>query len=129
MKLLTVYLVQSYKKLKDQKKDLKVLVAVGGTVIGSTIWSKMSASESTRRVFIDSTVASLKLYGLDGINLCWIYPGYKEKNGVDSDKENFLYLLKVSYYLAKKNCKLLNIAGTTFCVRQKWISLDGCCVP
>lgn len=59
--------------LKADNPKLKILVAVGGWT-WSNQFSNMAASAATRKAFIDSTIALLRQYKLDGIDIDWEYP-------------------------------------------------------
>lgn len=71
----------------------KVLVAVGGgeDSVGPK-YSNMASSWGSRKEFIDSAIAILKQYKLDGLDMDWEYPAHN--GGVPADRENFSLLLK-----------------------------------
>ncbi|RUS27989.1 glycosyl hydrolases family 18-domain-containing protein [Jimgerdemannia flammicorona] len=75
----------------------KVLISVGGWS-GCIAFSKIAASASARKAFIDWNVAQIKTYDTDGVDIDWEYPGKQGAgcNGVDVDNDtpNFLTLLK-----------------------------------
>ncbi|KAK7072958.1 Cht9p [Halocaridina rubra] len=78
--------------LKTQNPKMKVLVAVGGWTEGSTKYSNMARTASSRRAFITSVVDFIKTHGFDGLDLDWEYPA--NRGGVPEDKENFVLLVK-----------------------------------
>ena len=80
--------------LKKQSPKLKVLVSVGGWLADG--FSDAALTDSSRRTFARSTVALLREYTLDGIDLDWEYPG-QGIAGIKyraEDKQNFTLLLK-----------------------------------
>lgn len=81
--------------LKQQNPSLKVLVSVGGW-LWSGKFSDAVLTKQSRRVFIDSAVAFIKRYDLDGLDIDWEYPG---QVGVGNhfrpeDKQNYTEVLK-----------------------------------
>lgn len=90
---------QILRQLVALKKDhprLKVLVSLGGWG-GCAPCSEVFASEARRRTFAKTTVALLKEYGADGLDLDWEYPaieGYPGHRFDPSDKNNFTELVK-----------------------------------
>ncbi|XP_021348523.1 chitotriosidase-1-like [Mizuhopecten yessoensis] len=75
--------------LKTNNADLKVLLSVGGWEQGSESFSFMVSRPKRRRTFANSTVAFLRLYGFDGLDLAWQYPAQREGSNEDTDKKNF----------------------------------------
>ncbi|KAI8987339.1 glycoside hydrolase superfamily [Mycotypha africana] len=77
--------------------NCKVLISVGGWS-GSISFSKMAASKSSRKQFIDWNLQQIETYGTDGVDIDWEYPGRQGAgcNQVDAakDVQNFLSLLK-----------------------------------
>jgi chitinase len=56
----------------------------------------MMAKDSVKRkTFIDSVVPFLQLYGFEGLDFDWEYPGDREGSDPDNDKENFSILVSV----------------------------------
>lgn len=82
-------------ELKKRNPDLKLLISVGGWT-GSGGFSDMALTAASRRVFIDSAVAFMKTYRLDGVDLDWEYPGLPGYGNTHrpEDKENFTALLR-----------------------------------
>ncbi|HTJ29702.1 MAG TPA: glycoside hydrolase family 18 protein, partial [Acidobacteriaceae bacterium] len=80
---------------KAQNPSLTVLVSVGGW-LWSGNFSEMCLTAESRRVFIDSVMAFLDRYKLDGLDIDWEYPGLEgaTKNFRPEDKENFTALVK-----------------------------------
>lgn len=81
-------------ELKERNAKLKILVSVGGWT-WSGGFSDMALTPQSRKRFIDSAVAFLKRYQLDGLDIDWEYPGQK---GMDNkyrpeDRENCTALL------------------------------------
>lgn len=60
--------------LKARHPHLRLMASVGGWT-RSYGFSNMAASPTLRAAFIDSSVAFLRRYGFDGIDLDWEYPG------------------------------------------------------
>ena len=66
--------------LKAQRPDLKVMFSVGGWTFNDKpatwhIFSDMVADTSRRHAFIQSTIALMRQYRFDGLDLDWEYPG------------------------------------------------------
>ncbi|GIY59439.1 chitotriosidase-1 [Caerostris darwini] len=83
---------ERFNGLKKKNPQLKTLIAIGGWNEGSTKYSQMARSASSRRTFINSSVEFLQKYGFDGLDLDWEYPALR--GGVPEDKGNFVQLLK-----------------------------------
>ena len=64
--------LQKIPSLRQQNPSLKVLLSVGGW--GARGFSGAAATKDTRAVFIQSALAIIEKYGLDGIDLDWEYP-------------------------------------------------------
>ncbi|CAG8436430.1 2711_t:CDS:2 [Ambispora gerdemannii] len=76
---------------------VKVSIAIGGWS-GSKSFSTMVSSVANRATFISATVAMVKQYNLDGVDIDWEFPGRKGLKcnifNSQSDTSNFLLLLK-----------------------------------
>jgi chitinase len=84
------------KRLKAKSPHLKTLISVGGWT-WSNRFSDVAADATTRKVFAESTVAFLREYGFDGVDLDWEYPGIETIPGGSyrpEDKQNFTILLQ-----------------------------------
>nr|CAD7602442.1 unnamed protein product [Timema genevievae] len=71
-------------KLKAISPQTKVMLAIGGWNEGSSKYSDMASTASSRQQFADSVVAFLTKYGFDGLDVDWEYPA--QRGGVDADK-------------------------------------------
>ena len=102
--------LQKIPSLRQQNPSLKVLLSVGGW--GARGFSGAAATKDTRAVFIQSALAIIEKYGLDGIDLDWEYPVNGAWGLVASqpaDRDNFTALLK-ELRAAVGNIKLVTIA-------------------
>lgn len=81
--------------LRQRNPSLKLLVSVGGWG-GSGHFSDMALTRESRALFIDSVVAFLKQYDLDGLDVDWEYPGLAGAGNRfrPEDKENYTALLR-----------------------------------
>jgi chitinase len=81
--------------LKKINPQLAILVSVGGWT-WSGQFSDMSLTKESRNVFIDSAVAFITRYQLDGLDVDWEYPGLKGNHNRfrPEDKQNYTLLLK-----------------------------------
>ncbi|KAL6259698.1 hypothetical protein P5V15_009613 [Pogonomyrmex californicus] len=85
--------IGNYKKMTALRhRGLKVSLGIGGWNEGSRNYSMMASSSESRRTFIASTVEFLKMYGFDGLDLDWEFPG--SRGGAPYDKQNFVSLVK-----------------------------------
>jgi chitinase len=81
--------------LKQQNPSLTVLVSVGGW-LWSGNFSDAVLTEQSRKAFIDSAVAFIERYNLDGLDIDWEYPGQTGAGNRfrPEDKENYTAVLK-----------------------------------
>lgn len=79
-------------QLKLLNKDLKVLVSIGGYLQGSVRFSDMARDSTRKNTFINSILKFIKQWELDGIDICWQFPG--QRGGRAEDRKNFVSLLK-----------------------------------
>ncbi|XP_062559639.1 acidic mammalian chitinase-like isoform X1 [Armigeres subalbatus] len=77
--------------LRSINPNVKLLLAIGGWNEGSSAYSKMASSSTTRKTFIDSIVTLLKTYGFNGLDIDWEYPTLR--GGSPDDRSNFVTLL------------------------------------
>lgn len=73
--------------------DVKVTISIGGWTL-SRNFPVIAASEEKRRRFAQSCAELVRLYGIDGIDIDWEYPGFAPNNGTAADKQNFTLLLQ-----------------------------------
>lgn len=95
--------------LREKKPSLKVLLSVGGW--GSSLFSEMAHTDSTRLAFATDCKRTIDRFGLDGIDIDWEYPGVNAA-GISfspDDRENFTLLMKDIRDAIGKD-KLLTIA-------------------
>jgi chitinase len=70
------------------------MVTVGGWVAGSANFSGVCLTQQSREDFTINSIAFLRKYNFDGLDISWLYPTFRE-GGRPEDKENFGYLLQV----------------------------------
>lgn len=82
--------------LKEINPKLEVVVSVGGGGEGSAGFSDMAITPEGRRRFVDSAIAVIERYNLDGIDIDWEYPGYTHTTTTvrPEDKQTYTLLLK-----------------------------------
>jgi len=81
-----------FNALRSKNPELKTLIAIGGWNEGSEKYSKMAASESSRKDFVASCVDFIQKYGFNGLDVDWEYPA--NRGGTPEDKQNYILLLK-----------------------------------
>ncbi|KAM4700691.1 chitinase-like protein 4 [Discoglossus pictus] len=82
-----------YKQLNDLKKQntkLLTLLGVGGSNMVLSRFTEMVSSAGTRKIFINSMIDFLRVYGFDGIGLFFVYPGIGDSP--PQDKQRFTKL-------------------------------------
>lgn len=86
--------------LKQRNPQFKVVISVGGWN-WSNRFSNLAASAPARANFIVSTLAAMRRYGLDGVDLDWEYPGEAgvpcvagEVCARPEDRQNFVTLAR-----------------------------------
>ncbi len=83
------------RSLKAQNPRLELLVSVGGW-LGSGGFSDAALTPASRATFIDSALAFLARYNLDGLDIDWEYPGLPGAGNPNrpEDTANFTALLR-----------------------------------
>ena len=79
--------------LKKSYPNLKTLISVGGWD-GSSRFSDMALSDTSRQAFAQSCVTFIKQYGFDGVDIDWEYPVSGGSPGRPEDKTNFTLLMQ-----------------------------------
>jgi chitinase len=74
-------------------RSVKVLISIGGWTM-SDPFPYIAASEEKRKRFAHYCNEMVRVYGIDGIDIDWEYPGYAAHNGSSADKGNFTLLLE-----------------------------------
>lgn len=92
--------------LKKQKKDLKVILSLGGA--SKVGWDVVSANESNRKAFARACKRVIDQYDLDGLDFDWEIPGGYD-NSAPIEVENFPKLIK-EVRAAIGNDKTISIA-------------------
>jgi len=108
-------------QLKMKNPLLNVLISIGGWT-DSNLFSSMSATAQSRKVFIDSALIYMRANHLDGIDIDWEYPNLPGDNNphAPADVGNFTALLRdfrTALDLVGKKDKrhyLLTIAAAAF---------------
>lgn len=70
-----------------------VMLSIGGWTL-SNDFPAIAADPTKRTNFAHSCSETVRLYGIDGIDIDWEYPGYASHNGTPNDKVNYTLLLK-----------------------------------
>lgn len=80
---------------RKQNPSLTILVSVGGW-LWSGNFSDAVLTEQSRKVFIDSVVAFIERYNLDGLDIDWEYPGQIGAGNRfrSEDKQNYTAVLR-----------------------------------
>lgn len=80
--------------LKQQNPSLQILISVGGW-LWSGNFSDVALTRDSRSLFIDSVIAFLEQYKLDGLDIDWEYPGQAGAGNRfrPEDKQNYTLLL------------------------------------
>ena len=73
--------------------EITFLFYIGGWNSGSERFSVMAADPNKRKTFIDSLMPFLAMYGFEGVDLDWEYPGDREGSDPEHDKDNFSVLV------------------------------------
>lgn len=92
-------------KLKQHSKSgLRTFLCIGGWNFNNPndengkytyrLFSQMVANPANRKQFINSAIAYARLYGFDGIDIDWEYPGDLSRGGSADDFNNFLLFLQ-----------------------------------
>ncbi|KAF5748136.1 acidic mammalian chitinase-like [Tripterygium wilfordii] len=73
--------------LRNRSPPVKLMLSIGGAGNDPNVFAKMSSSNTTRAIFIDSTIEVARNYGFDGVDLDWEFPG----NDLDMLNLGWLY--------------------------------------
>lgn len=78
--------------LKEKNPTLRVLLAIGGWMIGPQPFRTLTENVYRQTLFTFSAIEYLRAKGFDGLDLCWEFPRGSE------DKARFTALVKVRFH-------------------------------
>jgi chitinase len=73
-----------FNALRNVNANLKTMIAIGGWNANSSIFSDIVTNPTIRQTFVTSLYDFVKLYGFNGLDLDWEYPG--QRGGRVEDK-------------------------------------------
>lgn len=112
-------LIRRVNNLRQKNPHLSTLISIGGWSDGSTKYSQMVRSDSSRKVFIQSAIDFLTKHDLDGLDFDWEFPGFNGDEGGDrqlgrpEDKVDYVTLLRELRQAFAPHQFLLTAALTT----------------
>lgn len=113
--------------LKKASPSLQILISVGGGGNGSAGFSDMAITAEGRKKFVDSAMAMVEKYELDGVDVDWEYPGYtnaKDTTVRVEDKQTYTLLMKELRQRFNKEEKRLGrplVTSSATGATQKWL--------
>ncbi|XP_033215211.1 probable chitinase 2 isoform X2 [Belonocnema kinseyi] len=99
---------KKFNDLRIKNPKLKTMVSMGGWNEGSVNYTKVVNNPILLEKMVVNVVEFVKKYGFSGFDLDWEYPN--QRNGTDSDKKNFVLLLKKLREKFDKEDLILSVA-------------------
>ena len=113
--------------LKKANPSLQILISVVAVSLKTKGFSDMAITAEGRKKFVDSAMAMVEKYELDGVDVDWEYPGYtnaKDTTVRTEDKQTYTLLMKELRQRFDKEQKRLGrqlVTSSATGATQKWL--------
>ncbi|XP_027428478.2 oviduct-specific glycoprotein isoform X1 [Zalophus californianus] len=112
-----------FNKLKQRNRELRTLLSIGGWNFGTTRFTTMLSTLSSRERFIGSVVSLLRRHKFDGLDLFFLYPGLR--GSPKSDRWTFLLLIEICSFLQRATKRWIDFQHVPYAYKGKeWVGYD-----
>ena len=116
--------IRQFYLLKKKHRHLKVVLCIGGLDQANAMnFATLSASPAGRENFVESSLAAIKDFGFDGIDLCWEWPT------TSSEATNYAILISdirkaLKAYATKQGSRQLSLSIACPAATEQYNLLD-----
>ncbi|OAA67644.1 symbiotic chitinase [Cordyceps fumosorosea ARSEF 2679] len=120
-------------RLKSAKPSLQIWVSIGGWTFSDDntptqpVFGNIARDQKYREIFAKNLLSFVQMYGYDGVDIDWEYPGAPDRGGKPEDVENYVLLLKEIRAVFDRSGRQLGISLTIPASYWylKWFDLPG----